>query len=234
NQLPVIAGISALTAVTIITDNRTWDATAKLYDKNKFFRDVCDVGDGIGDGKTQFGLAAAYAIYGFAFNDDRAIRTASQTVEVILACGGVVQLLKHITGRESPFLATTPTGAWRFFPNQLDYLKHVPKYDAFPSGHIATAFATLTVAIENYPEKAWIPWVGYPLMAVCATGLVGTSIHWWSDIPLGVALGYSFGRLVAHPDGLTPVASGQSKTKTDLGLSVRRDGAPELALTVQW
>lgn len=233
-QLPIVAGLTAITAATILTDYDSWQATKKPYDHNSTFHKVNDVTAYLGDGKVQFGIAAVYAAYGFAFNDDKAIRTASQTVEVILACGGVVQLLKHVTGRESPFVATTPTGAWRFFPNQIDYAKHVPHYDAFPSGHIATATATLTVIIENYPDQKWIPYVGYPILAGVATGLVATSIHWWSDIPLGVALGYSFGRLVAHPESSAAEAEKPGTPKTDLGMSVRADGSPALALTVRW
>src|SRR5664279_4126820 len=50
------------------------------------------------------GLAAAFAAYGFIAGDNRALRTGSQIVETILASGTVVQVLKHITGRESPFV----------------------------------------------------------------------------------------------------------------------------------
>jgi membrane-associated phospholipid phosphatase len=233
-QLPLIAGLTAITAVTILTDYDTWQVTKKPYDQSKAFKQVNDVTSYLGDGKVQFGLAIAFAAGGFAFDDDRALRTASQTVEVILASGGVVQLLKHLTGRESPFVATTPTGAWRFFPNQIEYAKHVPHYDAFPSGHIATATATLTVIIENYPDEKWIPYVGYPILGAIATGLVATSIHWWSDIPLGVAIGYSFGKLVSHPEGAIADHAPSGSPKTNLGLSVRADGSPALALSVQW
>ena len=182
----------------------------------------------------QFGIAAAYALYGFAFNDDRAVRTASQITEVILASGGVVQLLKHLTGRESPFVATTPTGKWNFFPNQIEYAKHVPHYDAFPSGHIATALATLTVIAENYPEKPWIKWVGYPIIGSIAVGLVSTSIHWWSDIPLGMVIGYSFGMLVSHPEGNKEELHSSSALQTSLNFAVMGNGVPGVGFMLQW
>ena len=35
---------------------------------------------GFGDGRTQFALAGAYAVYGVVFDDDRAFRTGSQIV----------------------------------------------------------------------------------------------------------------------------------------------------------
>ena len=162
----------------------------------------------VGDGKFQFGISVVFAGYGFAFRDVRALRTASQTVEAILACGAVVQLLKHVTGREEPFLASKPGGKWTFFPNQISYFNHVPSYDSYPSGHIATAMTTLIVIAQNYPELTWLLPVGYPILAVVATSLVTTSGHWWGDIPLGVALGYSFGIICAHQ--LTPEVSGSS------------------------
>ncbi|MDP4220958.1 MAG: phosphatase PAP2 family protein, partial [Bacteroidota bacterium] len=160
--------------------------------------------------------------------------TASQTAEVILACGGVVQLLKHLTGRESPFTATTPTGRWDFFPNQIEYAKHVPHFDAFPSGHIATAMATLQVIIENYPEKAWIKYVGYPIIGSIAVGLVSTSIHWWSDIPLGVVLGYTFGRLVAHPESDLAPAQSANEFRPELNFSVLGNGSPAMGFSLRW
>ncbi len=233
-QLPVIAVVSALTAVTIITDYQSWQITKKPYDQSPTFKKINDVTSYLGDGKVQFGLAIAFAGYGFALNDDRAIRTASQTVEVILACGAVVQFLKHVTGRESPFTATTPTGLWRFFPNQIEYAKHVPHYDAFPSGHIATAFGTFMVIAENYPNEKWIQYIGYPVMASIATGLVATSIHWWSDIPLGVALGYSFGRLIAHPEQFTDTPDRAGELHTNIGMTFLSNGSPALSFMMKW
>src|SRR5206468_3831503 len=117
----------------------------KEYARSESFRKFSDLAVNIGDGKYQFGLGLAFGAFGLITRDTTAIRTASQITEVILACGGVVQFLKHVTGRESPFVATTPTGRWALFPNQAEYAKHVPHYDAFPSGHLATALATLTV-----------------------------------------------------------------------------------------
>jgi membrane-associated phospholipid phosphatase len=233
-QLPLIGALTAVTAITIITDYDSWQAFKKPYDKNKTFHDFSEVTEELGDGKVQFGIAAAYGLYGFIFNDDRAVRTASQVAEVILASGGVIQLLKHLTGRESPFTATTPTGRWDFFPNQIEYAKHVPHYDAFPSGHIATALATLTVIAENYPEKPWIKWVGYPIIGSIAVGLVSTSIHWWSDIPLGMAIGYSFGMLVSHPEQDKAELQSSAKMQSSLNFAVMGNGAPGLGFTLQW
>ena len=199
---PVLAGLGALTTILIATDYETWKYTSCQYDKSPAVKKAADIFEFMGDGKFQFGIVGVYAGVGLITNDSRALRTAVQITEAILSTGGVVQLLKHVTGRESPFVSTEPTGQWQWFPNQIEYHKHVPHYDAMPSGHIATATTTLIVIAENYPEYQWIRPVGYVLLGAISTALVTTSIHWWSDIPLGIAIGYSFGMIASHPRGI--------------------------------
>jgi membrane-associated PAP2 superfamily phosphatase len=202
-NIPAILGMSALTAALIISDDASYRFSDKLYRESPTIKETSDFFEYLGDGRPQFGLAGAFAVYGFIAQDTRALRTASQVVEAILACGVVIQVLKHTTGRESPLVSTSPGGVWRFFPNQIDYHKHVPHYDAYPSGHIATALATVTVVAENYPEWGWVRPVGYPIVALIGIAMANTGIHWYSDYPLGLALGYSFGMLASHPESAT-------------------------------
>jgi hypothetical protein len=138
-------------------------------------------------------------------------------------------LLKHITGRASPIditevstnpsthvvtTTTYPTGRWDWFPNQIDYLNHTSHYDAFPSGHLTTVLATLTVIANNYPEQTWIKPVGYLACAGVSIGLVAQSVHWWSDYPLAIAFGIGFGNLLSpNPDKDVSVPS----NKKDMG-----------------
>jgi hypothetical protein len=203
-NIPAILGMGALTAALIVSDDATYRASDRWYRSSNTVKETSDFFEYLGDGRPQFGLAGAFALYGFVADDSRALRTASQVVEAIFACGVVVQVLKHTTGRESPLVSTVPGGVWRFFPNQIEYHKHVPHYDAYPSGHIATALATVTVVAENYPEWTWVRPVGYPIVALIGIAMANTGIHWYSDYPLGLALGYSFGMLASHPE-LVPV-----------------------------
>lgn len=218
--------------ILVDTDYESWQLFKKPYEKYPAFKFACDVGEGIGDGKTQFGIAAALAVYGFAFNDSIAKRCASQITEVIFSCGTIIQILKHTTGRESPFVATTPTGRWRLFPNQKDYFYNVPNYDAFPSGHVATATATYFVIQNNYPDQKWLPYVGYPIISLVAIGLVGTSIHWWSDIPLGVAIGYYFANLVSPKTEVEKLTT--SNYKINYGFNFLSDGSLSFGLNVKF
>ena len=198
-NVPMFLGISAATAALILTDNNTWTAANKFYTTNSFNKRWSDNLIRIGDGSSQFVLAGGFGIMGLITHDERALRTSSEIVEAVLASGAVVQLLKHITGRQSPFVATKPAGEWRFFPNQIDYLKHVPAYDAFPSGHMTTSLAAFIVIAENYPEYKWIKPVSYILEVLLGISMVNTGIHWYSDYPLAIFLGYSFGEIISHP-----------------------------------
>ena len=193
----------------VATDNETWRRSHQWYTGSSTVKELSDDFEYIGDGRPQFGLAVAFAAYGFIGGDRRALRTGSEIVETILASGTVVQVLKHITGRESPFVSTMPGGRWDVFPNQIDYAKHVPHFDAYPSGHVTTALATVTVVIENYPEWWWARPVGYTAVTLLAISMGNTGIHWYSDYPLAVVLGYSFGMIAAHPLELGGVDSEQ-------------------------
>lgn len=229
---PVIAGIAVSTAASIVYDDVLYKWGRSWYNSSPGMSFAQDRGVDIGDGKFQFGIALGFAAYGYVGKDSRALRTASQVTEVILAAGGVVQLLKHTTGRESPFVATTPTGRWDFFPNQIEYHKKVPHYDAFPSGHVCTALATLTVVMENYPEATWLPYVAYPAVTWLAISMVGQGIHWASDYPLSIALGYTFGQIVSHKKSFSSALG--SKISTQLLPTRFANGSPGIQLVCSW
>jgi membrane-associated phospholipid phosphatase len=224
-SIPEFLSLGVLTAGLIVTDDATYEVSDQWYKNSKTVSDVSDFFVSLGDGKSQFALAGAFAAYGLVGNDHRALRTGSQIVQAVLASGAVVQLLKHVTGRESPFTRSSPTGIWRIFPNQIEYHKHVPAYDAFPSGHICTALATVIVIAENYPDTKWIRPVGYIVSGLVGVGMVNRGIHWYSDYPLGLAIGYAFGMLAAHPDGITVGASGDaSKTHVSVAPTMDEQG----------
>lgn len=97
-----------------------------------------------------------------------------------------------MTGRESQFTSTQRGGKWKFFPNQKSYSKHVPHYDAFPSGHLATMMGGVTIIADNYPEYRFIRPTGYALCGLLGFAIVNNAVHWVSDYPLGLALDTSW------------------------------------------
>jgi hypothetical protein len=207
--------IGGLTLATYLTDDITYTPSARFYHSSPEAKKWSDFCANIGDGTTQFAVAGSLGAYGLVFKDQKALRTGSQIVQAVLASGAVIQVLKHITGRESPFVRTTPTGVWKILPNQIDYHRRVPQFDAYPSGHICTSIATVIVIAENYPEVKWIRPVGYAFTTLVGLGMLSNGIHWVSDYPLGLFIGYYFGMLAAHPEGL-PVTDSDSGLKVNL------------------
>ncbi len=222
-------GLLLATGVLVAMDQPMLDATAKfgrrlgLTGNNKMKRAFSIAGQPIelphdmdtalyfiGDGWTHLVIAGAYLTYGLGKNDNRALHTASQIAEGMLAAGAITQIIKHITGRESPFRATRSGGRWDFLPNQIEYHRHVPSYDAFPSGHLAVSMATMTVIAENYPEKTWVRPIGFFLMGLLAFEMVNNGVHWVSDYPLAIAIGHSVGKAIV-------------KRSKDAQLSAERD-----------
>jgi len=149
----------------------------------------------IGEGGTSMMLAGGLWIYGKIQKDRRAISTANDLAETFVTMGVTTQIIKRITGRESPFLATQNGGRWTPFPSFAEYQRNTSAYDAFPSGHLATLMATVTVLSYNYPEKKWIKPVGYTLMFLSGWAMMNTEVHWAGDYPLAIAIGYLSGKV---------------------------------------
>jgi membrane-associated phospholipid phosphatase len=152
----------------------------------------------LGEGTTTFGIAGMFFIYGKIEKDNRSLQTASDLLEAYLSMGITVQTLKRIAGRQAPFKATVPGGRWQPFPSFSKYQRYTTQYDAFPSGHLATMMATTTVLAENYPEKKWIRPIGYLLMGLTGWSMVNNKVHWASDFPLGIGIGYLAGRFATR------------------------------------
>lgn len=148
-----------------------------------------------GEGGTSMVIAGAFFIYGKITHNNRALQTASDLAETFISMGIATQLLKRTFGRQSPFVSTQPGGAWHPFPSFGTYQRYTPEYDAFPSGHLATMMATVTVLAVNYPEKKWIRPLGYTIMALSGLAMMNTDVHWAGDYPLALALGYLSGKI---------------------------------------
>jgi hypothetical protein len=171
------------------------------------FRLPSDTGSALyflGDGWTHFTIASSFFITGQLVEGNRANNTGLEIVHGMIASTFFSQVLKRSTGRESPSEATKDRGSWRPFPDPVEYGKNTPKYDAFPSGHIMTATLTFTVINANYPEYSYLT---LPVAGVWITALglqmMNNGVHWASDYPLGIAMGYVIGKIstkLGEPD----------------------------------
>ncbi len=154
----------------------------------------------IGNGTTVILMSAGLLTYAMFKNDYRAYATASGLMESIALSGIYVQAIKRITGRESPFIARAngnPGGDWNPFPSFVAYAKFTPKYDAVPSGHLATIMSALTVVTTNYPNAKWIKPVGYSALGIMCFQMMQSQVHWFSDYPIALLIGYFTGKNIA-------------------------------------
>lgn len=165
----------------------------------------------LGEGWPSILIAGGFYGYGIFANDYRALQTTSQMTEMFFTLGFTTQFLKRITGRESPWVAMDRLGGsgksggnWQPFPPPKHYQNDVPKHDAFPSGHLATAMATITILAGNYPDNKYIKPVGYSLMGLLGFAMLNNGVHWISDYPLAIAIGYSCGK-IALSRGRVPI-----------------------------
>ena len=165
----------------------------------------------LGEGGTSMLIAGGLWLYGKIKHDNIAVQTCFDLSETFVTMGVTTQILKRISGRESPFKSTVSGGRWSPLPSFTSYQQHTPTYDAFPSGHLATMVATVTVLTKNYPEKKWIKPLGYSLIGLTGWAMVNTEVHWLSDYPLAIAVGYLSGK-VATMRHLKPICMNQYNT----------------------
>ncbi len=148
----------------------------------------------LGDGWTHTAIAGGFLATGYLSEDNRAINTGYQIFHGMFVSTIFNQALKRSFGRESPKQSSEPRGRWRPFPNPKKYSANTEKYDAMPSGHIMTATMTFTVIAGNYPEYQYLI---YPIQGIWSLALafqmMNNGVHWASDYPLGIAMGFLYG-----------------------------------------
>lgn len=152
----------------------------------------------LGDGWVTLGLTGGFLTAGLYTQDNRTLTVAHELFQGLLLTGVTTQILKRSTGRESPIKSSAPGGVWRFFPKTSTFQGNISKYDAFPSGHLATTITTITILSENYSEYKWISPVGYTLASLLAFQMVNNSVHWAGDYPLAIGIGHILGKTIVE------------------------------------
>lgn len=221
-NLPKLGAIIAGTAVLTLIDQQVTDAAQQFgryinlsaaheFTRIKVFNlPVLDLPGNLnaafyflGEGWPSIMIASGFYSYGLMAHDYRALQTTSQLSEMFFTLAVATQLVKRVTGRQSPFRAmdppegvkAVPGGTWHPFISPKNYQKSVSNHDAFPSGHMATAMATVTILAGNYPDNKYIKPIGYSLMGLLGYSMLNNGVHWLSDYPLAIAIGYTCGKI---------------------------------------
>jgi membrane-associated phospholipid phosphatase len=196
DNLKTTAALLTITGALTSIDRFTTEPFYRNYHSSPMINEASNGISYLGGGEFHIITASVFCAAGLILGDNRTIRTGLQIVEAELTCGLTVQILKRVAGRESPQSATHPNGLFRPFPNLKAYSKNESKYYSFPSGHISTSTALLTVIANNYPEAGWIKPVGYSVVGLIGVSLMTRGWHWLSDFPIALGMGYTFGKVI--------------------------------------
>ncbi len=183
----------------------------------------------LGDGWIHISGAVGLMGYGYFGNHNRPFNTAVEMLNGFLCSTIFEQALKRVFGREDPGVQSYPGGAWRPFPSQDDYDHEKTRHDAFPSGHVMTTTVSFTVLRGNFPEyDDYLFPIQVAYTGALAFGMTNNGIHWFGDYPLGIVLGYFFGRSALKMSALKTTEQPTTSPKTAWLQPIVRPGIDSL------
>jgi len=193
----LVAGFSAITGYLIVNDESIYDRIKSYQRKNKWVDDLSPVVTLLGDGNVSLGISALFYASGLVIKDRKAKDTGKLVLMSLIHSGIVVQLLKHLAGRQRPEAENGvdrwdgPAGFFKRYKDNRDMF-----YDAFPSGHTITAWSTATVIAHQYNKSVIVPIISYGLATLSGFSRVTEDTHWLSDVFVGAVLGFAIGKFV--------------------------------------
>jgi len=199
---------------------------------------------------TQFGGNAgvytiiATGLISAAFKNEKGVQTSLLASQAVINSGITGYIIKHITGRERPKAAYIYSlqdgGKWNGpfgrYTQVLPYKRSDFAFDAFPSGHTATAFSIATVFASQYNDIKGVPLFCYTAATAVGMSRLTEHEHWASDVFVGALLGYLSGKQVVrhfnklHQNTSTDIEA-KAKTKTELTFFQDEN---QIGLLVKW
>ena len=193
----IVAGFSAITGYLIANDESIYDRIKSYQGKNKWVDDLSPVVTLLGDGNVSLGISALFYASGLVINNKKAKDTGKLVLMSLIHSGIVVQLLKHLAGRQRPEAENGvdrwdgPAGFFKRYKDNRDMF-----YDAFPSGHTITAWSTATVIAHQYNKSVIVPILSYGFATLSGLSRITEDTHWLSDVFVGAVLGFAIGKFV--------------------------------------
>jgi hypothetical protein len=176
--------------------------------------------------------------------NEKGVQTSLLATQAMITSGVWVNIIKILTGRERPIadytFSKSEGGAWygpfAAWDQDLANRKPVSSFDAFPSGHTATAFSIATVFATQYKDIKAIPVICYSAATLVGISRLTEHEHWASDVFVGGIIGYLCGKQVVkhynktHP-GMDNSLPSKSKNKSELMFI--QDGN-QIGLSLKW
>jgi membrane-associated phospholipid phosphatase len=196
-QFLIWGGTLLVTGILIANDETIYRNIKDYQAKHKWVDDISPKVTKLGLGEWNLGIAGMFYLGGALFKDKKAKETARLTLMTFIHTSVVVQLGKHLFGRQRPSWENGidrwhgPSGFFkRYNEGQL------ARYDAFPSGHTISIFGTATVIAHMYKNTVWVPILSYSLATLCGLSRITEDTHWLSEVFLAAVMGYAIGRFV--------------------------------------
>ncbi|MCJ7523722.1 MAG: phosphatase PAP2 family protein [Candidatus Aminicenantes bacterium] len=172
----------------------------KLYQsRNPWVAKVSPAVTMLGDWGVDCGIAGLFFLGGLLLKDQKARDTGLMAWETLLHTGLLVQVVKHLAGRQRPQVENGLDywyGPGAFFKRYSQ--GSFSHYDSFFSGHTVSAWGLATVIAENYKDHHWVPIACYSLATLAGLSRVTEDAHWLSDVFLGAVIGYAVGKMVVR------------------------------------
>lgn len=193
----LVAGISVFTGYLISKDESIYSRFKAYQDKNEWVDDLSPIMTLLGDGNVSLGISGLFYLSGFVIKDEKAKDTGKLVFMSLIHSGVVVQLLKHLAGRQRPEAENGvdrwdgPSGFLKRYKDNRDMY-----YDSFPSGHTITVWSTATVIAHQYNKSVFVPILSYGLATLSGLSRITEDTHWLSDVFVGAVLGFAIGKFV--------------------------------------
>jgi membrane-associated phospholipid phosphatase len=186
----------------------------------------------------------ATGFLGALCKDEKVVQTSLLATQAMITSGVWANIIKVLTGRERPLadytFSNSEGGIWygpfALWDQDLATRKPVSAFDAFPSGHTATAFSIATVFAMQYKDNKAIPVICYSAATLVGISRLTEHEHWSSDVFVGGLLGYLCGRQVVnhfnktHANQAHPLSS-ISKNKTEFTFI---QNANQVGFSLKW
>jgi hypothetical protein len=188
-----LGGAATITGILFIVDQKLDDEVKPFNEKSQFSNATSPIVTEFGG---KYGIAGSLLFGGYSLvaGDKKAQETSILLANAIITSGVWSRIGKLALGRERPSAAYSysqePGGRWHGPLQQFHKGGSVTQYDAFPSGHMATAFAIATVFAEQYTDHKIIPVIAYSAASIIGLTRMIEHTHWASDVFAGSVLGY--------------------------------------------
>jgi membrane-associated phospholipid phosphatase len=225
-QLIMTGAAIGITAALITFDDEIDEWARVQKQDHKWVSKTSPVVTNFGGNWGVFSVIAGGAVSAI-FKNEKGVQTSLLATQAMITSGVWVNIIKVLTGRERPIadytFSKSAGGAWygpfAKYDQDLAIRKPVSAFDAFPSGHTATAFSIATVIATQYNDKKAIPIICYTAASLVGISRLTEHEHWASDVFVGGLMGYLCGKQVVKHYNKThqnQLLSSKSKNKTEV------------------